>query len=441
MEVFSILMQLAIVLALLHIKRNNSIRKNVLLVFSSFWLLATILAYLNFTGNYVVNPDAYALVAINVISFCIGIYSLNWKMPKSLSVNTDSWEVLIAKIDGLFSTKKFKYFVVTLTVYVLYLFVNYLDALMLSSAAELRTDFFSEDNNIYGSSFLFINSWILKPSLYFLLVLLPFAFIRKKRFLFLLILLFLLIYNSLGGGRFGYVQIFWSLFFVFVIVLNKIVIRINLKTILVSIFAVSCLYAIIAGATFMRMSSSPLEDNSLRGEEVITETNEQISSYISGPIAALGYSLDKDYCAKMGGYTHGKLTFASIDYFLQIVLSKVGLGSDRLLPKFADIKQNDKIIINAKNDRWNALYTAILFFYLDFGWFGVFFLPMFLGFLVSVSFRELIMKKSLVALVLANYCFLQVMHSVFDFCIIDFSDFILIVILATIVLKSKKCIA
>lgn len=435
MEIFSIFVLLILVLRLLKRQRINSIRKSVLFVFSAFWLFATVLAYLNFTGSYSINSEAYVLVMINVLSFCIGVYIIRWKA--STDSDNCNWDELLRKIDHFMSTKKFKFFLAMLIIYVVYLFLSYLDALVLSSAAELRTDFFSEDNNIYGSSFLFINSWLLKPASFFLLVILPIAFIRKKRLLFLFILLFLLIYNSLGGGRFGYVQIFWSLFFVFVIVLNKIVIRVNFRTIFISILAVACLYIFIAGATFMRMSSSPL-DTTLTQEEVIEETNNQISSYISGPIAALGYSLDKDYISKMGGYTYGKLTFASIDYFMQIVLSKIGLGSERLLPKFADIKQNDKIVLNDKNDRWNALYTAILFFYVDFGWVGVILLPMFFGFLVSLSLEQLLLKKSLISLVLANYCFLQVMHSVFDFCINDFSDFILILLISLSVLKSRN---
>lgn len=401
--------------------------------FSVLWSFAVSLAYISFNGRFSINETAFILAALNVFSFSLGVF-IN-KRKKSFN-NNFSWDGLIDKVDKLSRKRMFVIIMIILCFYLFSLLVKYYDALAFSTAADIRTDFFDSEKQFYGPYFRLLNSWILKPVNFFALSILPVTLYKRNFLPFFLLLIYVLIYNTLGGGRFGYVQIAWSFYFILFVVLKKIVFSINFKTVLISFVGILLLYYLIATTTAARMGISTNLFGPER-KELIKITNDQISLYISGPIAALGYSIDHDYMGKMNGCQYGQLTFGSADYAISIVANKITTYK-RSLPEFAEIKQENKIQISDTTISWNALYTAIIFFYLDFGLFGVILFPIFFGYLFVEVLSCLRRTHSILGLVLSNFIFLQMMHSIFDFVIYDWTDFVILFVSFIVLFISSK---
>ena len=66
-------------------------------------------------------------------------------------------------------------------------------------------------------------------------------------------------------------------------------------------------------------------------------------------------------------------------------------------------KQKNMISISSDRNSYNALYTAVLFFYLDFGILGVIFLPFFFGMVFRYLIKLVYLKNNVAILSLASY--------------------------------------
>lgn len=423
-----IIILLLYTLGILFFKKNiTKERKYIIGAFNVFWLIALILSLFSFTGKYSISTEAYLFVVMGVFSFNCG-FEYKEKCGFQIKTLTQSAKCLI-------SNKYFNLSILLLTTYLISLFLTYIDALAIASAADLRTDFFDEENNLYGPLFLVFNVWVFKPISILLMPLFPMALIQKKYVQAILYILCLLVYNSLGGGRFGYVQIAWSIYLVVICIYQILKIRLTLRNIFISIVVFIGFYGLIAFTTASRMSNFDI--NNINYEEALDETNSQLSAYASGPIAAFSYAIDNNYVKDMGGYQYGKLTLGSFDQVLDIAFRKIGIGYERSIPKLATIKQDSKIEINKDFTMWNALYTANLFYYLDYGFIGILFFPFLFARLFSKSIILMHSKQNIMSLVLVNYIFVNCMHSIFDFRLYNFADLVTIIVLLTFIYKSK----
>lgn len=410
-------------------KSLSNERKFIISAFNLFWTLALVLSLFSFTGRYSISTEAYLLVVMGVFSFNAGFrYKTNYFQTDTLSLSANN----------LIINKKFNLIILILAAYLLSLFLTYIDALALASVADLRTDFFDEDSNLYGPLFLMLNVWLLKPIIVILMTLFPIALIQKKFAQAFMYIACLLVYNSLGGGRFGYAQIVWSIYLVIICVYQLVKVRLSFRNIFI-LFVVSIgFYGLIAFTTASRMANFDMKN--INYNEIIDETNSQLSAYASGPIAAFSYAIDNNYLENMGGYQYGKLTLGAFDQVLDIFFRKIGIKYERSIPKLATIKQDSKIVINEEFTMWNALYTSNLFYYLDFGVVGVIFFPFLFAVLFSKSLILMHRKQNIMSLVLVNYIFINCMHSVFDFRLYNFSDLVTIVVLLLFSTNSLRII-
>lgn len=397
--------------------------------FNLFWGIALVLSLCSFSGKYAISTETYLLITIGILSF-------NWGF-KYKNRTSFQFDALIQSANRLISNNAFNFIVLLLNVYILSLFVIYIDTLSISSAADLRTDFFDEKYNLYGPLFLVLNTWVLKPFSILLLPLLPVSILLKRKKQIAIYLIFLLVYNSLGGGRFGYTQIFWSLYLVLICIFQKIKIRFSFRNIAIVVVVV-IFYGLIAFTTASRMAGFDINNIKLADNEVIKETNSQLSAYVSGPIAAFSYAIDNDYVKKMGGYQYGKLTFGAFDQVLDITLRKIGIGYERSIPKLSTIKQDSRIIISDELTSWNALYTSNLFYYLDFGFIGIIVIPFLFAQLFSKSLMLMHRKLNIMSLVLVNYIFVNCMHSIFDFRLYKLEDLVTFSVLLFLAYKSNS---
>lgn len=409
------------------VKNRSKEAKRIIVGFNLLWGIALVTSLCSFSGKYAISASAYLLIVIAVISFNMGFY---YKSRQTFTL-----EKLQLSVNYIIYNKVFNVIIILLAVYLLSLFLTYIDALAVASAADLRTDFFDEENNLYGPLFLFLNTWLLKPISILLMPLFPMALIQKKYGQAVLYISYLLVYNSLGGGRFGYTQIAWSLYLVCICLYQVVKIKLSIRNALIAFVVFLGFYGLIALTTASRMANFDI--NRINYDEVLKETNTQLSAYVSGPIAAFSYAIDNNYVKEMGGYQYGKLTLGAFDQVADIAFRKIGIGYERAIPKLATIKQDSKIEINEDFPMWNALYTSNLFFYLDFGIIGVLVFPFIFARLFSKSLSLMQHKQNVMSLVLVNYVFVNCMHSVFDFRLYNLADLVTISVLLILIYKTK----
>lgn len=409
-------------------KRNvHKRQKRIIGAFNLFWCIALGISFFTFNGRYAISTEAYFCIILSVLSFNFGFkYSKENKFSNKEISNSANYFI---------NSKLINTIIILSTFYIFSLFFTYIDALAVASAADLRTDFFDEENNLYGPLFLFLNTWLLKPISILLMPLFPMALIQKKYGQAVLYISYLLVYNSLGGGRFGYTQIAWSLYLVCICLYQVVKIKLSIRNALIAFVVFLGFYGLIALTTASRMANFDI--NRINYDEVLKETNTQLSAYVSGPIAAFSYAIDNNYVKEMGGYQYGKLTLGAFDQVADIAFRKIGVGYERAIPKLATIKQDSKIEINEDFPMWNALYTSNLFFYLDFGIVGVLVFPFIFARLFSKSLSLMQHKQNVMSLVLVNYVFVNCMHSVFDFRLYNLADLVTISVLLILIYKTK----
>ena len=119
---------------------------------------------------------------------------------------------------------------------------------------------------------------------------------------------------------------------------------------------------------------------------------------------------------------------SSVEAFAYTLFNKLGIPFDKELNNLVEIKQNTPIDIGS-GFSWNALYTVVLYFYLDFGIIGIIILPLLFGLLLKLLINKMYNKKSLSLLMLVYFYFQIIFFSVFDYGFTNAFDFIFVIIL------------
>jgi oligosaccharide repeat unit polymerase len=189
----------------------------------------------------------------------------------------------------------------------------------------------------------------------------------KRNWKFVLITLFLLLYFSLGGGRLGYLRMIFGLVFVFYCLFNGEKIKIG-GVVVIGIVLFVFLH-IVSIVTMARGGSAQSASES--GYIAFIH-------YLCGPMSAFDYAIHSDYIDRMGGYTYGRLTLSTLDGWMQYLFQAFGVHYETALQTLTEFKQGVRIAIGPRST-WNALYTSQLFTWLDFGYIGCIFLPLFFG--------------------------------------------------------------
>ena len=131
----------------------------------------------------------------------------------------------------------------------------------------------------------------------------------------------------------------------------------------------------------------------------------------------------------MGGYSYGVCTFCSVDRFLQPFLKVINPQRLPASNKFIGFKQDNMISISSERNSYNALYTAVLFFYLDFGLLGVIFLPFFFGMVFRYLIKLVYLKNNAAILSLASWIYVKFMTSNLDLYFISYLDILTVIAL------------
>lgn len=390
----------------------DRISRVVLDFFSAYWFLALLLSILRVGDLKEVSDYTYFIMYLGLVSFILGFTLV--RIPKSINtvITKDLFDSMINRI------QKNVFFIGILIfscIYVYYTLVKFFNAIAVAGTlSTVRTDFFSGE--LYGPLFAQINAFILLPFSIIATPIFAYLVFYKRNIICYSLGFFLFGYESLGGGRLGYIKIVLAVIFILYILLDSYHICKSKFLRFVGVAGGGVVVLLIV-VTSLRVGSVDSKHNS---ESAVSEFVSQLGSYTAGPIAAFDYSIKHDYVSKFNGYQCGKLTTAGFVSMLNLFSSRVGVVFPVALEKITPIKQETSIVVNSKSDSfYNALYTANFFFYYDFGLLGVFIFPFFLGILFRLMLKRMFITKSFSMIAISCCCFYPLIVSVMDFFLVN----------------------
>ena len=138
--------------------------------------------------------------------------------------------------------------------------------------------------------------------------------------------------------------------------------------------------------------------------------------YFVCPQKAFEYAIEHDYPSKLGGYMYGRATFACIDFYVNPVMNKMeGSHNPNANSKIGYLIQDEWISLSPNVPNWNALYTALLHFYLDFGVIGCLVFSLLFGILTRWAINKLLKKASLPFFILSFFFMTKCIMSFFSY--------------------------
>lgn len=394
-----------VLLAKKNVKRSDLPSYKMLICFIGYWMVSIILALGRIYDLRDISFFSFLIMLTGVISFSIGFMSLK------CSYKTDVSNGILNQLEKITGSKWFFIILAILSIYVYSLVAIFFNQIIYyQSIAAVRTDYYAHE--LYGPLFDQMNAFLLQPFAVVCLMVFPYQLFYKRSLKTLLLGFYLFGYYSLGGGRIDYVRILLSiLFLMFVLSQKSRSEKIKNHLVTVAFFVIVAILIIITSAGRMGEIGTDRDAASTGLETAVQHT----ISYSAGPIAAFDASLESGYYAVIGDYQYGGLTLNSAVKMANLFLSRIGLTIPSSFDKFVDIKQSSRIAIGLNNPNWNALFTANLYFFLDFGFFGVLLFPFFFGRLFRWLIKKMYQKANVQLAIIVNYVFCVVVFSVMDF--------------------------
>ena len=390
--------------------------------FGVYWFLSLILASVQVAGIKEVSFITMLLMYVNVFSFTFG-FSLFHSRPV-MPFNTKS---LAHRIERIVNNKFYLIILAISSFYVYTLLIQFFDKIILyETLYDVRKEYYEQE--LYGPLFSQINAFVLKPLALFTMPLFGYMLFKKRNLVCLFMAFFLFGYESLGGGRMGYVWILIEVLCVAYCCMGFVE-RIRKKHVIaLSVIGVVffVLISFVSAARYGYVGAS---------KETFSEgantTAKQIVSYTGAPIAAFDVAREKHFESYIGGTAYGNLTLTSVISAFNLVGARIGVKLPVKLPDLIEIKQDQNVEIG-HDVEWNALYTAVLYFYYDFGFLGVLIIPFILGVIYRKFVINLYKFQTVPFLVIVSFVFYLSLYSVLDFGFTTPYDFIFLVVLLVV---------
>ena len=385
----------------------------ILTSFSLFWFISIFLSIIQVGGLFEVSGYTYFILYVNIFFFSLGFFSIKLTNSQCTFLTKDYVE---NRIEHIIHNKLFIFLVIFVCIYVYSLLIVFFEALASSmSMSDIRTDFFSGE--LYGPLFAQIDAFVLSPLVILSTPVFSFLIFYRRNFVCLLLFFFLFGYESLSGGRFGYVRIILAVVFMLIIVLRSYKIEpVRFKRFFMLFFiSLSLLLAVI---TVSRTSEERKVDADI--EESINSTLGHLGVYTAGPVVALDHAIKFNYVDRIGGFQYGALTLSGVTSVVNLFTSRLGFVFDLPLEKkLMKIKQLEQISVSNSFTSFNALYTAILYFYCDLHLLGVILFPFIFGCITRYVIKKFYIYQSFCLLALISWLYYVIIFSVVDFWLVN----------------------
>ena len=390
--------------------------KRMILLFTGYWGIVLTLSTL---GLYGMNkPTSYVLLLLvtNVVMFTLG-YSVIKTGNVAVNYTFNDTKSLM---ESIIKNRFFTALLIVSTLVSIIAFQTFQSFVQSGwSLSEIRTGYF--EGGFYGDIGILFPV-LLTPMEYICIPLFGYMLVYKRNWKFILVAVFLLTYTSLGAGRFGYVRIAVGILFISYCMMGSKSIRLN--KLFLPILGIVGLVFIISMVTSLRSGGNKIDSES---------TIKSFTNYAVGSIPAFNYAVQNNYEEKIGGYQYGRLTLSSVEGLSYSLLGRFGIQTEKALDKLIPLKQNNQIDIGTGT--WNALYTAVLYFYLDGGLLGCIIIPFLLGIGFRYTIRLLYTYRSWPMMILVSMFFQMALHSVSDYSFYHPFTLIYVVILLYIGLR------
>lgn len=403
-------------------KRLDVLSKRMLLLFLSIWVADLALSPLGLYELYPPSMYTLFLLTTNVIMFTFGFCIVK----SNINNREFSKEDVNGMVEHLYNSPLFIILLLISTIITLFLLsTSYAMLAYYGNLGDVRSDYYG--GSLFGDSFILVDNILLSPIDTLCVPVFSYMLFYKRDWKMFLMALFILSHASLSGGRFGYVRILIGIVFVaFCLISEKQYIKKRLITfgvaLTVSIFLVSMVTALRSGEKTIDKESSM----------------EAMYCYSVAPISAFDYAINNgDYLSRVGGYQYGRLTLSSLESLIYSVFNKMGLHYHQAIEDLIEMKQENYIAVG-NHTNWNALYTAVLYFYLDGGALGVVIFPFFIGFLIRWLVIQFHTYRSWPLLILISFFFHSMIFSVFDFNFGNQYTLIMIMILYYVGTRQKQ---
>jgi len=394
-----IILIFVLIIALILRKRQfDTLSKRMLLAFVILWGVVLSLSTLGLFDLYTPSSFALFLLVLNVVMFSLGfcvVKTSHYSQPFS----ADSICPLMEKI---YRSKLFlPILIISTIVSVTFFRVVQSTFNQYGSLADLRVDYY--ENTLFGKSFLLINNVLLEPMETLCLPVFAYMFFFKRDWRLFLLTVFLFTHASLSGGRFGYLRIIAAVVFMgFCLISDK---KTWKKRVTSTMLAAVGFFLVVGIVTAMRSGSTKMDSDS---------TVEALYEYGVAPVTAFDHSLKNNYVHQIGGYKYGGLTGSSILSLSYSIFNKIGVYIHQPIVDLIELKQETYFYVSP-NRAWNALYTSVLYFYLDGGILGVILIPFILGMIMRWLINRLYRYRTWPFIVIVSYFFHVMIRSITDF--------------------------
>ncbi len=419
--------------------KNNNILRKMLNTFLSIWGFSLFLSRFNPFGLYQVHDETYMLLLLFVVSFCIGVFSVRF-VYYPIRTNYESYRIM-SFIESILSNKLFLLLTIFLDIILVYLYVKQQVLLSVYSVAEMRVNI---DELLYeGNSMLGLcRNLIITPITPIMTFLATYMLIydRKHKLSLLIISFFVVVSSLLGGSRGGIMRIFICCIFMYYckdyLFINKPYRKKTFPTLLIVLLVAFLVLIIMSNMTAQREYN--ITGFSLEGIKLgVQSLSRHFVTYCLGPFRALDYSFSNNYLIQIGGHTNGSCTFGFVDGMISLVLNNLGIN---YIPRYSQLSTllQDNWITIGSGDSFNFAYTALIFFYSDFGILGILIFPIILGRIIAIIANKFLTTLNPSMLIILSYLFTIMIDTIFTWRLYRHDAFVTLVFLFYLYTTSKS---
>ena len=371
-------------------------------------LVLIIISLLNPLNMYAVSSYTYFLIMLCTISFIIAFNKISKHIIKSKQDFNQIENKKLISLDKLLKSKILLVSIIIILIIVIYYLTKYNIIIKDMSKLDIRMVRF---NQLFDSSLeaLFFN-YIIAGSMYILSIIFSVLLVNKKvkNSIFILLAITIALYSLIGYSRMIYLNI---VIYIFICILLKPNLKelINVKNI-IKIILIGCAVVIILfGMLYARIckSSAPIKDNI---SKTLKNQTEQIIEYSVGSFRLLDYFIKNGFENFQSKYTYGQATFAGVEEIILYPIKGIGVEIDSFNNIIGEYTQKS-IKIGTKTN-FNAFYTCVMNFYLDYGLIGVILFPILHSMLIIFSLKQYYLKKDIVSFMLLNFVLLNLFFSI-----------------------------
>lgn len=363
-----------------------------LFLFTGLWFIDMLLAVIDIIDVGGISEGIYVVITAGVICYIVGFLLSN--KGKVLYQSEQTYIILDNKIGSFIKSP------ITFIVYLgallltIYEIIIVLPQLILAGnlSGGLRVE--AMTGQLYSPLFYLAKDFLLSPLYSIAITVLPYVIIRGQYFWRSLpCCLYVIAFPMLTGGRMGYaiiVLMFVAVYFWFLS--SKQLIRKNIKRVAI-ISSVSALF-LFSFMTVIKRGDVLDIKGSLIDQQEENSFLKETSAYFVGPLKAFEYAIDHGYQERLGGMQYGRATLAALDQYVNPIVNKMnGRKDPNENTRVGKIIQEEIIYLGPGITSWNALYTASLHFYLDFGYLGCLFFPLLFGYWTGSLTKRVVRSK------------------------------------------------